>query len=165
MLNALKQEELSMKFCVFSDSHNRSEHMLLALGQEQPDAMLFLGDGERDLEAVYSRFPNLPVYAVQGNCDFWSELPEYLCAELDGVPVFFTHGHLFGVKYGLEELESAARSVGARIVIFGHTHEAYLREDEELTVLNPGSIGSYGDHTYAVIRTDGDAFRITIEEI
>ena len=58
-----------MKFCVFSDSHNHTEHMLLALGQERPDAMLFLGDGERDLAAVFKRFPNLPVYAVQGNCD------------------------------------------------------------------------------------------------
>ena len=154
-----------MQFCIFSDSHNRSEQMLLALGLEKPDAMLFLGDGERDLEEVYERFPNLPVYAVRGNCDYWSELPEYLCAELDAVPVFFTHGHLFGVKRDLIELESAARSLDARIVLFGHTHEAYLREDEELTVLNPGSIGDYGAHTYAVIETDNGAFTVRIEEI
>ena len=154
-----------MKFCVFSDSHNHTEHMLLALGQEQPDAMLFLGDGERDLTAVYKRFPNLPVYAVQGNCDYFSDLPQWLTCELDGIPVLFTHGHLFGVKRDLIELEDAARSVGARIVLFGHTHEAYLREDEALTVLNPGSIGDYGENTYAVIETDRGSFTVRIEEI
>ena len=154
-----------MKFCVFSDSHNHTEHMLLALGQEQPDAMLFLGDGERDLAAVTKRWPNLPVYAVRGNCDYYSDLPQWLTCELDGIPVLFTHGHLFGVKYDLIELEDAARSVGARIVLFGHTHEAYLREDEELTILNPGSIGDYGINTYAVIETDNGAFTARIEEI
>jgi putative phosphoesterase len=139
--------------------------MLLALGQEQPDAMLFLGDGERDLAAVYRRFPDLPVYAVRGNCDYYSDLPQWLTCELDGIPVLFTHGHLFGVKYDLIELEDAARSVGARIVLFGHTHEAYLREDEALTVLNPGSIGDYGAHTYAVIETENGSFTARIEEI
>ena len=154
-----------MKFCVFSDSHNHTEHMLLALGQEQPDAMLFLGDGERDLKAVYKRFPELPVYAVQGNCDYFSDLPQWLTCELDGVPALFTHGHLFGVKRGLEELCDAAKSVGARIVLFGHTHEAYLREDGELTILNPGSIGDYGENTYGVIETENGSFTARIEEI
>ena len=33
-----------------------------------------------------------------------------------------------------------ARSRGVQIVMFGHTHRPYLEQEEDLTVLNPGSL-------------------------
>ena len=34
---------------------------------------------------------------------------------------------------------------GANVILFGHTHEAYLHKDAELTVMNPGAAHfSYG---------------------
>lgn len=157
-----------MRYCVFSDSHQSADGMLRAIEAEQPDAMFFLGDGERDLSLVERRFPELPVYAVQGNCDYWSDLPNWLLCELDnGKKVFFTHGHLFAVKRDPEftALIEAALSCEADIALFGHTHEPYLDEVDGLTVLNPGSIGNYGDSTYAVIDTAGDGFTVRQEEI
>lgn len=154
-----------MRYCVFSDSHGYDKRMLQTVRDEAPEAMFFLGDGERDLKRIEKEFPDLPIYAVQGNCDYWSDLPNYLLCELDnGKAVFFTHGHLFGVKRDPEytELIGAALQCGADIALFGHTHEAYLDEVDGVTILNPGSIGEFGEPSYAVIETDGADFTVKI---
>lgn len=157
-----------MRYCVFSDSHGHADAMLQAIEREQPEAMFFLGDGERELSRVEAAFPDLAVYAVQGNCDYWSELPSYLLCELDnGKAVFFTHGHLFGVKRdpAFTDLVSAALQCGADIALFGHTHEAHLDETDGVTLLNPGSIGGFGEASYAVIETEGDGFTARIVRV
>ena len=157
-----------MRYCVFSDSHGHAEPMLQAIHDEQPDAMFFLGDGERELQQVEQAFPTLAIYAVQGNCDYWSELPSYLLCALDnGKAVFFTHGHLFGVKRDPEytELTAAALHCAADIALFGHTHEAHLGETDGVTLLNPGSIGGFGDASYAVIETEGGDFTARIVRV
>ena len=74
-----------MKVCVFSDSHGYAGTMMEAVELEKPDACVFLGDGERDLAALEDRWPELPVYAVRGNCDFRSERDNAVCCELEGV--------------------------------------------------------------------------------
>ena len=38
------------------------------------------------------------------------------------------------------QLEEEARSRQVQVVMFGHTHYPYLDEEEDLTVLNPGSL-------------------------
>ena len=142
--------------------------MLQAIRAERPEAVFFLGDGERELRQVEKVFPALPIYAVQGNCDYWSELPSYLLCELEGgKTVFFTHGHLFGVKGDPEfsNLISAALQCGADIALFGHTHEPYLGETDGVTLLNPGSIGGFGETSYAVIETAGETFTARIVKI
>ena len=37
-------------------------------------------------------------------------------------------------------LEEEARSRGVQIVMFGHTHRAFLEQKEDITILNPGSL-------------------------
>ena len=41
-----------------------------AVEWERPDAILHLGDRERDAERLGERFPELPLLAVPGNCDY-----------------------------------------------------------------------------------------------
>ena len=156
-----------MKYCVFSDSHGHPDKMLEAIGAENPAAVLFLGDGERDLEAVADEYPALPLYAVRGNCDYGSDLPPALVCELDGVGAFLTHGHLFGVKRDpmLTDLCEAAASYGAQLALFGHTHEAYLDDRGDLTLLNPGAIGAWGIASYAVVETTDGGFHARLIEI
>ena len=45
--------------------------------------------------------------------------PPSLTVSLDGVRIFLTHGHLFGVKSGLTRLTLEARRVGAQLALFG----------------------------------------------
>ena len=51
-----------------------------------------------------------------------------------------THGHMYGVSLSTCQLEEEARSRQVQVVMFGHTHYPYLDEEEDLTVLNPGSL-------------------------
>ena len=115
--------------------------MKQAVRREKPDFVLFLGDGERDLPALRQAFPDLPLQAVRGNCDVFSELPQELVLTLDGVRFFLTHGHRYGVKTDrrLESLKDAARKNKAQAVLFGHTHEAFTEWDGGLLILNPGT--------------------------
>ena len=43
-----------------------------------------------------------------------------------GKRVFFSHGHMYGVKVGLEQFLEGARNVKADIALFGHTHRPML---------------------------------------
>ena len=54
------------------------------------------------------------------------------------------------------ELEPA-RQAGAGLLCFGHTHEAVCEFQQGLWVVNPGSIGSLANPTYAVaiLQEDG----------
>ena len=131
-----------MKLLIFSDSHGKMTPMFSAIERERPDAVIHLGDYVRDAEALKKRFPDLTVYNVCGNCDHDADAPELLELTLAGVPMLLCHGHRYGVKYGTEKLLNAGWFSGARLVLFGHTHRALLREYEELTLLNPGSAAS-----------------------
>ena len=142
-----------MKICVFSDSHGYAGNMISAIELEKPELCFFLGDGERDIARVIEEYPDLPVYAVSGNCDFRTDFSSSLFCEVGGVKIFATHGHLSRVKYDydLETLTSQAAEAGADIALFGHTHCQHLSESRGVTLLNPGSIGRGYYPSYAVM--------------
>lgn len=103
------------KLLILSDSHSNRlalEHILKAEA-DHIDALIFLGDGLRDLEQTLTLYPRLRAYAVAGNCDFGALEPLDGLAAFDGVVVFYTHGHMYGVKYDLDTLSDAA-AAGAR---------------------------------------------------
>ncbi|MBQ8388769.1 MAG: metallophosphoesterase [Clostridia bacterium] len=151
-----------MNILIFSDSHGRGELIgeVLARQITPPDAVIFLGDGLRDLDRVDTGAAEL--YCVRGNCDFaaFGEEEEQTVI-LGGKRIFMTHGHLYGVKSGYGLAIAHAISRGADILLFGHTHEPYLQRIEkgsevggrilerELYVFNPGSLrdGRFGTMT------------------
>ena len=114
-----------MRLLVTSDSHRAAGNLLdiVELHLEDSDVLLFLGDGENDLENVRMLYPRLHILQVAGNCDWGSDLPAWGTAKLGGKTVLYTHGHPFHVKFGLAELEQAAREAHADICLFGHTHQ------------------------------------------
>ena len=54
------------------------------------------------------------------------------------------HGHKYNVKSSLLPITYKGKEVGADIVLFGHTHRAYLDEIDGMTIMNPGSVSGYG---------------------
>ena len=162
-----------MNILVFSDSHGRGSRMLEVLSRQikKPDAVIFLGDGLRDL--YYCDLGEIPLFAVSGNCDVYSfygagNAEEEIVMTLGGKRIMMVHGDRSGVKSGLARLISAACARGADIVLFGHTHtpfERYLPAGESeygisfekpLYVFNPGSIGDYGKSFGCIeIKRDG----------
>lgn len=156
-----------MKACVFSDSHGYAGNMMAAIELEKPDLCFFLGDGERDIAEVIDKYPDLPVYAVSGNCDFRTDRRSSLFCEIEGVKIFATHGHLSRVKYDydLETLTSQAAEAGADIALFGHTHQQHLSESRGITLLNPGSAGRGYYPSYAVLMIERGKFSADLKTI
>ena len=157
-----------MKLLVLSDLHEKTQNLATALKKHpDADAAFFLGDGAVYFLSQRERYPNTAFFAVAGNCDIGSSAYGIRTAEeitLEGKRIFFCHGHTYGVKGGLGNLISAARSREADIVLFGHTHtaaELYIPEGPDgkaLHLVNPGTLGgrSAVGHTYAVITIRGD---------
>ena len=52
------------------------------------DAVIFLGDGARDIEAMRVLYPETAFYSVRGNCDFGADLPDELVLDLGGARIF-----------------------------------------------------------------------------
>ena len=101
------------KLLVLSDSHGGRAAIERVLMKESKsiDALIFLGDGLRDLELALTQYPKLRAYSVAGNCDYGALEPTDGLAAFDGVVIFYTHGHMYGVKYDLDTLADAQRGV------------------------------------------------------
>ena len=143
------------KLLILSDSHNSrlAIENILAAEADSIDALIFLGDGLRDLEQALTFYPSLRAYAVAGNCDFGALEPLDGLAAFDGVVVFYTHGHMYGVKYDLDTLADAAAARGANVALFGHTHIPVAEERGGVFLFNPGSCGRCytGPNTYGIL--------------
>lgn len=145
-----------MKLLVFSDSHKTQRHMVQAVRRESPDAVIHLGDHEQDAQKLMAQYPQLPLYQVCGNCDP-GVAPAVQLLTLEGVRLFLTHGHLYGVKSGLLRAELAAREQQADVLLFGHTHRGCCIQKDGLWLLNPGSCGGKMP-TYGIVNLlDGRA--------
>ncbi len=137
-----------MRIIVLSDSHGMPSRIMDAVERHSDaDAVIFLGDGERDIEMLESYYSSVPnIIKVAGNCDFCSDLPFLRVVTLGGKKIYCTHGHCERVKYDTAELVCRARQENADIVLYGHTHTPVTSYDDGLYIMNPGSIrdGNYG---------------------
>lgn len=135
-----------MKILVFSDSHGSRGGMYDAIEAHAPQQVIHLGDVLSDVRDLSYVFTTLPICAVPGNCDGWTNQSAIKNITLEGKQILLSHGHLWGVKRGYEQAIAAANSVGADILLFGHTHTPYCeRLEGGLWVMNPGSArSSYG---------------------
>lgn len=143
-----------MRILVISDSHGRINNIEKAI-EAHPSVqhIFFLGDCVNDLENLRFIYDEKIFHTVSGNCDHSSFERCSDMIELGGLRIFYTHGHLYSVKSGMERLREAATSCGADLVLYGHTHIAKTEYDGGVYYVNPGSIGmgrSNGE-SYAVI--------------
>lgn len=152
-----------MKYLVFSDTHRSllGVREVLSRCAAGTDGIIFLGDNFDDSELIAQQYPEIPVFAVAGNCDISAKYlaPVYQesILDIDGVRVLLVHGHNHMVKDGeggLGVLEKYARSKGVDAVLFGHTHVKYDKYVDGLYLFNPGSTSKPrdgGDPSFGVI--------------
>ena len=139
-----------LKAAVFSDTHGSTGPMLEAARGAKADALIHLGDYDRDALALREAFPDTPLFSVCGNCDFQPLAPEKLVVPLGPVRALLVHGHRYGVSAAQAGwLVYAAREEGAQIAMFGHTHSAMNGELGSIKLLNPGTAGKGRVLTYA----------------
>lgn len=138
--------------------------MLSAVRREKPDAVIHLGDHASDALVIEREYPRLPVCRVRGNCDRCeTDVQDEAVIEWEGVKILATHGHRYSVKSGLLSLCYAAAQAGARIALFGHTHDPYCEESEGLWLLNPGACGRLFP-SYGIIEIENGTVRCRVME-
>lgn len=143
------------KIIVISDSHGNAKGVsaLLPLVAEN-DYVIHLGDGVGDIRQLRDYYPD-KAYFCEGNCDFLSQYPTQGILEVEGVRIFYCHGHQYGVKQELLTLALAAKSHDCELALYGHTHVSNITQLEGVTLVNPGTlryeIGKGGSYAYIVV--------------
>ncbi|WP_187389187.1 metallophosphoesterase family protein [Acetobacterium wieringae] len=132
-----------MKIGVMSDSHGNLKAVKEAVEEMGPvDVIIHLGDYVED--ALYLRtITNAPVHILKGNLDSFADQGSMsLETTLGGFRVFACHGHKHGVKNDLHHLYYAGLEKSAQVILYGHTHHAYIEDDGQVLLMNPGSVGA-----------------------
>lgn len=157
-----------MKIAVVSDTHRMNRYIDIAKKYiEDADVLIHLGDNVDDVEELSKGFKGT-VYAVRGNCDYTDKYPSEQLIELEGKRIFITHGHLYGVKSTLNNIYYRAKELEANIVLFGHTHENLIIEEDSIKFMNPGSISlprSMGRHVGFIEVSDGKVNNIYLKRV
>tara|TARA_B110000263_G_scaffold145294_1_gene126046 strand:+ start:233 stop:766 length:534 start_codon:yes stop_codon:yes gene_type:complete len=134
---------------VISDTHGQLRpEALQAL--EGSDLILHAGDvGDPDILDALNQIA--PTYAVFGNTDYGAlraALPHSQVVDLMAVdpavadqPNADTNPVLAYVLHINEELDLDPQAAGMKMVVFGHTHEPFIRERDGVLWMNPGSAG------------------------
>ncbi len=148
-----------MRILVFSDSHGDVASCKAVIERIiGVDMILHAGDNLADAQKLQELFPEIPVKAVPGNCDF-SSLPTDMVVEAEGKRIFLTHGHRYGVKLDdhFVGLRDKTAEAGCDIAVFGHTHVPVCDFTRKVPVLNPGSIKSM--RTFGVIEIENGVLK------
>lgn len=148
-----------LRVIVISDTH-RDFNSLVKVVKRHRDADLFihLGDGYDEFCRMGDMFPGLKKYFVRGNCDYSVPRDVQVAGFINcGMArIFYTHGHVYGVKSGLQQLYTAGLEHNANVILYGHTHIARIDYVKGVYVMNPGSLGHPGSRgrTYGIIDID-----------
>ena len=127
-----------MKVGILSDTHSIKECIDETIPYlKKCDLIIHAGDNFADSKYIHS-MTKIGIMAVKGNCDF-DNVEDELLFDIEDKLKFLCHGDKYDVKYGLDKIETKAKSVGADIVIFGHSHTPLNLKKEKILYLNPGS--------------------------
>ena len=129
-----------MRVLIVSDTHGSVRNFDEVIEREKDiDMMLHLGDVEGD-DNYMETILKCPVHIVGGNNDFFSRIPNEIEIRIGKYKVFMTHGHGYHVSTDTRRLKQAARARSADIVMYGHTHRPDIDLEDDVIVINPGSL-------------------------
>ncbi len=136
-----------MRIIAMADSHGNLDALKKIFEQTSQSGNIFvhLGDGLKELETIKKEYTALNIREVAGNCDYRSTAKAYDFIFAGGAKILITHGHKYGVSYGMEELTTLARVNGCNVALFGHTHCRCSVYENGIYFLNPGSCASPRD--------------------
>lgn len=155
-----------MLYIVMSDSHGNKYNLRKIIEYSKTswpiDKFIFLGDGIADIISLISDgvLNSDECVIVKGNCDFFSQFDKEIIIEDSNIKIFATHGNKYGVKYGLETIAEAAREIGAKIVLFGHTHLECNTIINDIALINPGSCSS--NLQFVLLEIDNNSYYATL---
>jgi len=157
-----------MKILVLSDSHGSTAVMRTVIQKFEKDAGAVIHLGDFFIDAIRNK-PECSLHFVRGNCDGSSydgaEVPTEKVVDIGGIKIFMTHGHRYGVKYGMDRLVYAALEREADVCLYGHTHAPAVFREEGIIYMNPGSISRPRDArapSYGVLDIENSAVTASV---
>lgn len=150
-----------MKVIIVSDSHGKAG-ILEEIVNKNPNADAYLHCG--DIEDNPEEYPMYQM--VNGNNDFYYDLPTERIIHVGSHKIYMTHGHLLSFRKRHEDLVRRAKEHGCDIACYGHSHVAVLEQLDGVLIINPGSVWRSRDSrgpSYAILEIDGDQTRAHIE--
>ncbi|MBQ3105316.1 MAG: metallophosphoesterase [Lachnospiraceae bacterium] len=128
------------KILIVSDTHGRNRSYLELVERLKPlDLVIHCGDVEGS-EYLIGEAAECPAAIVSGNNDFFAQLPRELVVPIGPYKAWVTHGHMYGVTMDDRNLSREAAARGMDIVIYGHTHRPVVKKENDILVINPGSL-------------------------
>ena len=147
-----------MKILVISDSHlfGNDLQRVVKKYQHQVDYMVHCGDSSLPTDdPVIEKFD----VVVKGNHDY-APYPAYRIFH----HICITHGHLYQVYYGYDQLIELCQQHHCRICLHGHTHVPTHQIHQGIHFINPGSLmmnrGSYAYGTYAILTIEDESINV-----
>ncbi|MCO7175995.1 metallophosphoesterase family protein [Sporolactobacillus kofuensis] len=152
-----------MKGLIVSDTHGftRELSVLKQRYAGKLDFMIHCGDSElqpncTEMEGFLS---------VEGNCDVPKAYPNERIEQFGNLKFFIAHGHLLGVRQSSDRLCYRGLEEQANVVCFGHTHFAGTFQEENMIVINPGSLRlprNYQEGTYVILEQDDQNNKVIV---
>lgn len=147
-----------MKILVVSDSHGFEGNLRKVIERVEPiDMLIHLGDFESGEDRI-KKMVNCEVHMVPGNNDYAPHLDRDKVVSIASHRIFLTHGHKYGVYYGLYGLYDKAKENNCDVVLYGHTHIPKINYMDDITFVNPGSISlprhNYTQPTFLIMEID-----------
>jgi len=137
------------------------------IGYENPDMIIHLGDYVSDAKKLSAFFGD--VIMVRGNNDYDNDVEFTKFVDICNIKIMLTHGHKFKVKNGvhrIKEMAAYAAENDAKTVMFGHTHEPYIRRFNGILVMNPGASINLSrknyNPTYGIMQIENENIKLSI---
>lgn len=138
------EKEPGMKVIgLISDTHipSRSKELPDKVFAIFRDVDLIIHAGDITQMSVIKELEKIaPVVAVHGNMDPYevkSELPEMNSVEIYGWKIGVIHDP--SALLGMDEMRRLAKKNGFNVLVFGHTHKQFLKWEDDILFINPGS--------------------------
>ncbi|MDR0297336.1 MAG: metallophosphoesterase [Streptococcaceae bacterium] len=152
---------------VMSDSHTETA-VIAAIKAHYPNASAIIHCGDSELPKNSTLWQGVSV--VAGNCDYDTAYNDFEVLTAENKRVLVTHGHLFNVGYGLDELAAFAQEKRANIALFGHLHRPIVALKKGVLLLNPGSVAQprgkeFPLKMYATISVSADSYTISYKTL
>jgi putative phosphoesterase len=145
-----------MSVLILSDTHGLVQEVKQVVDRHQVEMILHCGDFCVDKR----KEPFAGMQLVRGNCDTATDVPLERTVTWNGLTIYQTHGHLYGVKSSLLKLHYRAEEVGANVVLFGHSHFPVSTVERGILFVNPGSLQlprGFDKPTYAVLAKQAES--------
>jgi len=85
-----------------------------------------------------------------------------LTLDLGPCRFYLTHGNRHLVKSGLRQLVERGIQVGAKVVLYGHTHRPAVQVEAGVLCVNPGTLKQGFPKSYAILTITGSEVQAEI---